>query len=160
MEWGEGDQWLLTLDLPPGAAQFKLVAAPAKAGRGGAEEWEAGPNRDLQVPQAPAHGAVTVVCEWSHTADSLEAPPAEELETLPAGLAAPAAEQEPKGAGAWGRLQAACSGPLHSCHKASTPPCRPHPVARPTALPLRAPLPPSTAQAWPCPPTTRRRARR
>ena len=49
MQWGEGDQWLLSLDLPPGAAQFKLVAAPAKPERGGEQEWEAGPNRELQV---------------------------------------------------------------------------------------------------------------
>lgn len=48
MEWSEGDQWLLTLELPAGAHEFKVVAA-APAKHGGSVEWESGPNRTLQV---------------------------------------------------------------------------------------------------------------
>lgn len=47
MHWGEGDQWLLTLDLPAGAHEFKIVAA--KAVGAAPAEWEAGPNRTLQA---------------------------------------------------------------------------------------------------------------
>lgn len=46
MTWTEGDQWLLTLDLPPGRHHFKVVVAQAATG---CYDWEAGPNRTLQV---------------------------------------------------------------------------------------------------------------
>ena len=78
MVWSEGDQWLLTLDLPAGTHEFKLVASA------GAQQqvWEAGPNRALVVPaaEAAAHGAFTVVCEWGNTAACLETLPEGELE--------------------------------------------------------------------------------
>ncbi|KAL4437989.1 hypothetical protein ABPG77_004210 [Micractinium sp. CCAP 211/92] len=78
MTWTEGDQWLLTVDLPPGRHHFKVVIAKPSSG---CFDWEAGPNRTLQVPtpEAAARGAFTVVCEWGKTASSLETLPEEEL---------------------------------------------------------------------------------
>jgi hypothetical protein len=84
MQWSEGDQWLLSLDLPAGSHEFKLVvvAPPAKEGACSYANWEAGTNRTLKVPEveAASHGAFTVVCEWGHTESSLETLPSEELE--------------------------------------------------------------------------------
>lgn len=84
MKWSEGDQWLLSLDLPAGSHEFKLVAVAPPAGEGAGlyANWEAGPNRTLKVPavEASTHGAFTVVCEWGNTASSMETLPSEELE--------------------------------------------------------------------------------
>lgn len=51
MKWSEGDQWLLSLDLPAGSHEFKLVAVAPPAGEGAGlyANWEAGPNRTLKV---------------------------------------------------------------------------------------------------------------
>ena len=82
MVWSEGDQWLLTLDLPAGRHEFKLVASSAAGAAQQQDCWEAGPNRALVVPaaEASAHGAFTVVCEWGNTAACLETLPEGELE--------------------------------------------------------------------------------
>ncbi|KAI7844249.1 hypothetical protein COHA_002047 [Chlorella ohadii] len=84
MQWSEGDQWLLSLDLPAGSHEFKLVtvAPPAREGARPYADWEAGANRTLKVPavEASAHGAFTVVCEWGNTSSSMETLPSEELE--------------------------------------------------------------------------------
>ncbi len=47
MEWAEGNQWSLSLELAPGVYDFKLVTAVAETGE--AVEWEAGDNRQLKV---------------------------------------------------------------------------------------------------------------
>lgn len=51
MQWSDGDQWLLSLDLPAGSHEFKVVAVapPAKEGACSYADWEAGPNRTLKV---------------------------------------------------------------------------------------------------------------
>ncbi|PSC75232.1 hypothetical protein C2E20_1164 isoform B [Micractinium conductrix] len=79
MTWTEGDQWLLSVQLPAGHHQFKVVQAQSDAA---GYNWEGGPNRELSVPlpEAAAHGAFTVVCEWGNTVSSLETLPEEELE--------------------------------------------------------------------------------
>lgn len=64
MTWVEGDYWLLTLDLPAGEHEFKVVVAPAEGGS--PPLWEHGPNRRVAVPEAEAaaRGAFTVVWQW------------------------------------------------------------------------------------------------
>ncbi len=54
MQWSEGDQWLLSLDLPAGSHEFKLVtvAPPAREGACPYADWEAGANRTLKVSAA------------------------------------------------------------------------------------------------------------
>ena len=47
MEWAEGNQWSLSVELAPGVYDFKLVTAVAESGE--AVEWEAGDNRQLKV---------------------------------------------------------------------------------------------------------------
>lgn len=47
MEWAEGNQWSLSVDLAPGVYDFKLVTAVAETGE--AMEWEAGDNRQLKA---------------------------------------------------------------------------------------------------------------
>jgi hypothetical protein len=76
MEWGEGDQWTLTLDLPPGTHHFKLAVT-----RGGQPaDWEGGANRSLEVPAAGAGPgtALLATCEWGSTHVALEAAAAAE----------------------------------------------------------------------------------
>jgi hypothetical protein len=45
MTWSEGDVWFVTLDIPAGRHEFKVVVDNGA----GSYEWEAGPNRSLQV---------------------------------------------------------------------------------------------------------------
>ncbi|KAI3433331.1 hypothetical protein D9Q98_003149 [Chlorella vulgaris] len=67
MTWVEGDYWLLTLDLPAGEHEFKVVAASSGSGTC-STDWEAGPNRAVLVPETEAatRGAFTVVWEWGN----------------------------------------------------------------------------------------------
>lgn len=72
MTWSEGDVWQLVLDLPAGEHEFK-VAAVALAGEvEKVVEWEAGPNRLLQVPAAEARvgGAFSLALEWGNPSAS------------------------------------------------------------------------------------------
>lgn len=46
MTWTEGDQWLLSVQLPAGHHQFKVVQAQSDAA---GYNWEGGPNRELSV---------------------------------------------------------------------------------------------------------------
>lgn len=64
MQWGEGDQWLLTLELPAGSHEFKVVtvAPPAKEGSCGFAEWEAGPNRTVQARVARGLCCAVLCC--------------------------------------------------------------------------------------------------
>lgn len=68
MTWSEGDVWQLVLDLPAGEHEFK-VAAVALAGEvEKVVEWEAGPNRLLQVRGGGPHLQQAV---WPRTARSV-----------------------------------------------------------------------------------------
>jgi hypothetical protein len=55
MTWGEGDVWSVTLDVPAGRHEFKLVTDMGGAGF----DWEGGPNRSLQARRVAA-----VVWTW------------------------------------------------------------------------------------------------
>lgn len=57
MDWGEGDQWTATLEVPHGA-EFKLVVCNSR----GVVEWETGSNRVLNS------NGPEVVMEWGNTA--------------------------------------------------------------------------------------------
>ena len=46
MEWTEGDDWSLTVPLPPGVTDFKCVVVRAD---GTIAEWEPGANRNIEV---------------------------------------------------------------------------------------------------------------
>ncbi|KAI3431720.1 hypothetical protein D9Q98_004763 [Chlorella vulgaris] len=61
MTWSEGDVWFVTLDIPAGRHEFKVVVDNGA----GSYEWEAGPNRSLQVLAAVASSrtAFTVSCD-------------------------------------------------------------------------------------------------
>mmetsp|Transcript_18860 Transcript_18860/g.48418 ORF Transcript_18860/g.48418 Transcript_18860/m.48418 type:complete len:545 (-) Transcript_18860:94-1728(-) len=76
LEWAEGHVWCGTLSLPVGTvAEFKCVLH----GADGAETWQLGDNRLLEVPNT--HAAVEVGCSWDIEAVSVQpveggAPPA------------------------------------------------------------------------------------
>ena len=46
MEWTDGDEWSLTVPLPPGVTDFKCVVVRAD---GSIAEWEPGANRNIEV---------------------------------------------------------------------------------------------------------------
>jgi Starch binding domain len=46
LEWSEGDNWAITVGLPPGSFDFKFVVARAD---GSVAEWEPGSNRSVEV---------------------------------------------------------------------------------------------------------------
>ncbi len=50
MDWAEGDNWSLRVDLPPGQHEFKIVVASPS---GQAYEWESGSNRVVEVRRDP-----------------------------------------------------------------------------------------------------------
>ncbi|GFH09765.1 CBM20 domain-containing protein [Haematococcus lacustris] len=60
MHWQEGDIWVATMQLAPGTYAFKAVVASSS----GAMEphWEAGFNRQLEVPEEA--GRLNVVFQW------------------------------------------------------------------------------------------------
>ncbi len=46
MEWTDGDEWSLTVPLPPGVTDFKCVVVRDD---GSIAEWEPGANRNIEV---------------------------------------------------------------------------------------------------------------
>ncbi len=66
MEWAEGNQWSLSVELGPGVYDFKLVTAVAETGE--AVEWEAGDNRQLKVCRC--RGCVCFVSRLCSYADA------------------------------------------------------------------------------------------
>ncbi|KAL4440564.1 hypothetical protein ABPG75_003565 [Micractinium tetrahymenae] len=72
MSWSEGDVWMLVLDLPAGEHEFKVAAVAQAASVEQVVEWEAGPNRLLQVPWAEAKmgGAFSLALEWGNPGSS------------------------------------------------------------------------------------------
>ncbi|KAK9835486.1 hypothetical protein WJX74_001225 [Apatococcus lobatus] len=66
MEWSEGDNWTLQLDLAPGAYDFKCVVARPD---GSIAAWEPGSDRHIELEAGGA--AVEVVCPWSNTSATL-----------------------------------------------------------------------------------------
>eukprot|EP00884_Botryococcus_braunii_P016021 jgi/Botrbrau1/3101/Bobra.0070s0085.1 len=71
MVWSEGDIWKLTLDLPPGVYEYKLVVD----GDPSPPVWEDGDNRILEVPQSTGGPVIVVDCVWGlTTSESIPAP--------------------------------------------------------------------------------------
>ena len=50
MDWSEGDNWSLQLELVPGAYDFKCIVARTD---GSIAAWEPGTNRHIDVPPPP-----------------------------------------------------------------------------------------------------------
>ncbi len=48
MEWSDGDNWALTVELPAGRHEFKIVVSG-----GAAYDWESGGNRIVEVRLTP-----------------------------------------------------------------------------------------------------------
>ncbi|GAB4816984.1 hypothetical protein N2152v2_004030 [Parachlorella kessleri] len=70
MEWSDGDNWALTVELPAGRHEFKIVVSG-----GTAYDWESGGNRIVEVPDslaaANSKNAFSVVCEWGQPGSML-----------------------------------------------------------------------------------------
>ncbi len=61
MEWSEGDNWALQLDLAPGAYDFKCIVARPD---GSIAAWEPGSNRHIDVSPhpGPMHAEHVLLC--------------------------------------------------------------------------------------------------
>ncbi|DBB01387.1 TPA: hypothetical protein ACH3X1_000055 [Trebouxia sp. C0004] len=70
MEWSEGDNWSLEVDLSPGVTDFKCAVVRQN---GSVVCWEPGANRTVEVPHVHGDSAIQVKCTWSNTGNTVQA---------------------------------------------------------------------------------------
>lgn len=70
MEWSEGDNWYLEVDLFPGVTDFKCAVVRQD---GSVASWEPGANRTVEVPHESVSSAIRVNCTWSNTGNTIQA---------------------------------------------------------------------------------------
>lgn len=70
MEWSEGDNWCLEVDLSPGLTDFKCAVVRQD---GSVVCWEPGANRTVEVPHMHGESTIQVKCMWSNTGNTIQA---------------------------------------------------------------------------------------
>ncbi len=120
MEWAEGNQWSLSVELDPGVYDFKLVTAVAETGE--AVEWKAGDNRQLKACPCGDYscffwpslfkGGRMVAAVMPPDAAAAALAPCSLIQTRPQGVTAVGAGARCKGS-AWGFLFSLMTCNLH-----------------------------------------------
>lgn len=95
MEWSDGDEWTLQVELFPGLTDFKCAVIRPD---GSVAAWEPGANRTVEVPRDPC-AIIRVNCKWSNTANTLQAISMDEDDTSDNVLDSIDSDDNPQGHG-------------------------------------------------------------